>query len=43
MSRVACPKFGHPVLSLEFYYCAHNTEIVAAVDKLRKIKSQFGS
>ena len=33
---VACPKFGHPSLSSEFYRYALNTELVAAVGMLRK-------
>ena len=36
IERVACPKFGHPALSSEFYNHAPNTEFVAAVGMLRK-------
>ena len=35
-SKVACPQFGDPVLSSEFYSCAPNAEFIAAVDILRK-------
>ena len=35
-SRVACPKFGHPALSLQFYNYALNTDFVAAVGILRE-------
>ena len=45
MTRVECPKFGHPALNLEFYYYALNTEIVAVAVILRekKKKSAFKS
>ena len=36
-TRVACPKFGQPVLSLEFHHYALYTEFVTAVGMLRKI------
>ena len=35
-SRIACPKFGHPALSLELYNLALNTEFVPAVCMQRK-------
>ena len=34
--RVACPKFGNPILSSECYNYALNIRFVAAVDMLRK-------
>ena len=37
VSRVACQKFGHPVLSSEFLNYALKTEFVDAVGMLQKI------
>ena len=41
--RVACPKFGHPGLSLDFYNNSLNTEFIDAVGMPGKIKTPFGS
>ena len=40
-NRVACPKFRHPTLSSELWNYELNTEFVAALGILRKIKSLF--
>ena len=39
--RVACPKYGHPALSSEFYIYALHTYFVADVKWYKKIKSLF--
>ena len=36
LGRVACPKFGHTVLSSESYDYALNTEFVVSVSMIRK-------
>ena len=39
----ACPKFGHPALSAEFYNYALNSDFVAALDMLSYYPSVFSN
>ena len=38
MSRVACPKFGHPALSSEFYnYALLNPDVALAIPRAKSL------